>query len=176
MPAVPLVQPRRVILLEPRDTAPDAGAIRAIAPDPAPLVEQRQWVYDFRYERGDVYLLGVHAVELPAPRRTPRAMGRFALEIYSGPTLFERVRFDFPGLGASEPTFPDGGRQPLHGATLSFTAKLTTRVGVMLPATARGNRLVLWDRATDRRWPLPWPAAELTTEAAPSLDAAAPGE
>ena len=29
-------------------------------------------------------------------------MGRFALELYEGPTLIERVRFDFPMLGGPE--------------------------------------------------------------------------
>ena len=64
---------------------------------------------------------------------------------------------------AADPTSAtDAGPRPLHGATFSFTAKLTTRVGVMVPATPRGNRLELWDRATDRRWPLPWPPVEMT--------------
>jgi hypothetical protein len=47
---------------------------------------------------------------------------------------------------------------------VSFAAKLTTRVGVMLPATTRGTRLELWDRATDQRRPLPWPAVETASE------------
>ena len=169
MPGVPLASPRTVILLQPRAVAPDAAAIRATPPDPPPLVEQGQWVYDLRYDRGEIFLKGVHRVELPAPRPTPRMMGRFALELYSGPTLIERVRFDFPGLGVAEAaakTNADGGsRQPLHGASFSFTSKLTTRVGVTLPATARGTKLELWDRATDRRWPLPWPALETTLDA-----------
>jgi hypothetical protein len=46
---------------------------------------------------------------------------------------------------------------------MSLTRKLSTRVGVMLPATDRGTRLEIWDRATNQRWPLPWPATELTT-------------
>jgi hypothetical protein len=162
---MPLVEHRSVILLKPREMGPDAGAIAPIAPDPPPMTSAAQWVYDFRYEKGEVYLLGVHPVTLPAPRETPRSMGRFALELYTGPALIERVRFDFPGLGAYDPGVPDGGRQPIRGAPLSFSAKLTTRIGVMLPATSRGTHLALWDRATDRRWPLPWPAVPLTTEA-----------
>lgn len=146
---------------------PDASAIRAIAPDPTPLVEQTQWVYDLRYEKGDLLLGGVHRTTLDAPRATPRVMGRFALELYSGPTLIERVRFDFPGLGVAEkdaPTVDGGIRLPLHGDPIRFNAKVKTRIGVMLPATMRGTRLSLWDRATDRRWPLPWPATEMTAD------------
>ncbi|HEY6463189.1 MAG TPA: hypothetical protein VIY73_23630, partial [Polyangiaceae bacterium] len=29
-------------------------------PDPAPLVEKSQWVYDLRWDRGELWLLGVH--------------------------------------------------------------------------------------------------------------------
>jgi hypothetical protein len=144
---------------------PEAGAIEPIAPDPTPLVEQKQWVYDLRYDKGELYLAGVHAMSLAEPRPTPRMMGRFALEIYSGPTLIERVRFDFPGLGAVDKTAVDGGKQPLHGGAFSFTSKLSTRVGVTIPATSRGSKLELWDRATNQRWRLPWPAVEMTVDA-----------
>jgi len=167
VPAVPLAKSRTVLLFQPPPTGPDASALVAIAPDPAPLVEQQQWVYDLRYDKGDVFLVAVHPVRLPAPRETPRVMGRFALELYSGRTLLERVRFDFPGLGGVDAvTGADGdaGRRMLHGTSVSFTKKLTSRIGVMLPATSRGTRLELWDRGTGRRWPLSWPAVEMTTE------------
>jgi hypothetical protein len=141
----------------------DAGNVSAAPPDvaltptpadPEPLVERKQWVFDLRWDRGDVWLLGVHRLDLPAPQPTPRAMGRFALELFEGPTLLERVRFDFPLLGAPEPA--DGG------APISFANRLRTRIGVIFPATERGTRLELVDRASGRRWGLDWPAAELT--------------
>ena len=119
--------------------------------DPTPMVERSQWVFDLRWDRGDVWLVGINPLELPAPQATPRAMGRFALELFEGPALIERVRFDFPLLGPPEPA--DGGwRSPP-----SLTQKLRTRVGVVFPATSRGTRLDLLDRATNRRWSLPWP-------------------
>jgi hypothetical protein len=92
-------------------------------------------------------------------------MGRFALELFEGPTLIERVRFDFPLLGAPEPD-----------ASLSFSGKLRTRIGVVFPATKRGTRLELWDRATGRRWSLPWPP-QTAGDASSPVDAAgeAPG-
>ncbi len=128
----------------------DSAALR-IPPDPSPMFDKSQWIFDLRWDRGDVFLLGVHPLALPAPQLTPRAMGRFALELREGPTLIERVRFDFPLLGAGEAL--DGGwsGQP------SLEKKLVTRIGVMFPASKRGTALSLWDRATDRRWPLPWP-------------------
>jgi len=127
-------------------------------PDPAPLVAQAQWVFDLRWDRGDVWLLGVRRISLPAPQPTPRVMGRFALELFEGPTLIERVRFDFPLLAV--PDSRDGGlsRAP------SFTDKLRTRIGVVFPATPRGTRLELVDRATGRRWPVPWPVPPATDD------------
>jgi hypothetical protein len=144
-------EPRRIIDVS---RALDAGApspgmpdiaITKTPPDPPALVERSQWVYDLRWDRGDLWLLGVHPLELAAPQATPRVMGRFAVELFEGPTLIERVRFDFPLLGTAE---PDGSP--------TFGAKLKTRIGVVFPATRRGTRLELWDRATNRRWALPW--------------------
>jgi hypothetical protein len=125
------------------------GVITSTPADPAPLVERNQWVFDLRWDRGDIWLLGVSSLELKAPQATPRVMGRFALELFEGGALFERVRFDFPLLGANDPV--DGGSAP------SFTQKLRTRIGVVFPATRRGTRLELVDRATNRRWSVPWP-------------------
>ncbi len=142
-------------------TAPDI-AMSKTPPDPVPLVERSQWVLDLRWDRGDVWLLGLHSIELPQPQVTPRAMGRFALELFEGPALIERVRFDFPLLGAPEPD-----------AAVSFSSKLRTRIGVVFPATKRGTRLELWDRATGHRWSLPWPpqAGADAPDAAPPADA-----
>jgi hypothetical protein len=131
----------------------DAG-ISKIPPDPPPMSARGQWVFDLRYDKGDLYLLGVHEIDLGAPQPTPRAMGRFALELYEGPTLVERVRFDFPFLGAGELAQDAGNR---YAAPPKFEPKVTTRIGVMFPSTTRGTRLELWDRATDQRWPMPWP-------------------
>lgn len=132
----------------PAATAPDIVITRT-PPDPAAMIERSQWVFDLRWDRGDVFLVGIHPLELPAPQATPRVMGRFALELFEGPTLIERARFDFPLLGAEEPD-----------AALSFTPKLRTRIGVVFPATKRGTRLELVDRATRRRWALPWPVQD----------------
>jgi hypothetical protein len=128
--------------------------IAPTAADPDPLAERAQWVFDLRWERGDVWLLGTRRVLMPAPRVTPRAMGRFALELYEGPALIERVRFDFPMLAV--PDTPDGG----WASPPVLTRKMRTRIGVIFPATQRGTRLELWDRATGARWSLPWPTEQ----------------
>jgi hypothetical protein len=137
-------------------------------PDPTALVSKDQWVYDLRYSAGDLYLLGIHHLELGAPQATPRAMGRFALELFEGATLLERARFDFPmlgdgaGLTATKATPEAGTTLPIQGRPISLTAKVASRIGVMFPAAAKGTRLDIVDRATDRRWPLPWPPSEMT--------------
>ncbi|WP_394833603.1 hypothetical protein LVJ94_44560 [Pendulispora rubella] len=133
-----------------------------IAPDPPPLSERRQWIFDLRYDHGDVYLLGMHQVELAAAQATPRAMGRFALELYEGPTVIERARFDFPMLVAAGIDAGDAGRDRNR---VDFDAKLVSRIGVMFPSTARGTRLELWDRGTDQRWSLPWPPTDTRKDA-----------
>ena len=127
-----------------------------IPPDHKAMDERMQWVFDLRWERGEVFLVQIHKTDMGGPHATPRVMGRFALELYEGPTLIERARFDFPMLGA--PEVSDGGRN----APARLEPKLKTRIGVLFPATARGTRLELWDRAEDRRYPLPWPPQEGT--------------
>lgn len=158
---------------EPADAgAPDARPSKPIPADPTPMQERIQWVFVLRWARNEVYLVAVHKTDMGAAHSTARVMGRFALELFEGPTLIERVRFDFPGLGAEDVS--DGGfRSPVR-----ILQKLDTRIGVFFPATNRGTRLELWDRATNRRWPLPWPPTEGSFSDAPpdggTLDASGP--
>ena len=146
--------------------AREGGApISKTPPDPPPMTERQQWVFDLRWDRGDIYLIEVHKVDMAGPHQTPRVMGRFALELFEGPTVIERVRFDFPMLGPP----PDPADAGPKGQT-RFEPKLRTRIGVLFPATKRGTKLELWDRATNVRMPLPWPP----TEGPASADAGVP--
>jgi hypothetical protein len=163
---------RRLEVKQPfeEDAGRDAGSfvLTSTPPDPRAMVEKEQWVFDLKYRQGEIFLQGVTRTELPGPQRTPRAMGRFALELFEGPTLIERVRFDFPMLADAQ----DGG----WNMPPSMTGKLTTRIGVMFPATKRGTRLELKDRANGSRWGLPWPPREeIRSDAGPSLDAQSSG-
>ena len=154
-----------IALADPPKPAASASSAQArIPPDPPPLVEKKQWVFDLRWDRGDVYMVGIHPLGLSAPQATPRAMGRFALELYEGPTLLERVRFDFPLLMPPE----------ADGAVDVLSAKLKTRIGVLFPATKRGTKIELWDRATNRRWALPWPPPEPDASVTLPTDGAKP--
>jgi hypothetical protein len=119
-------------------------------PDPTPLTSRGQWIFDLRYDHGDIFLTDTRTMELPTAQATPRVMGRFALELFEGPTLIERVRFDFPFLGATEER-KDGGN------FFQLDRRVITKIGVIFPTTTRGTRLELRDRATEERWALPWP-------------------
>lgn len=130
-------------------SSPEAGRPAYVSPEPAPLRERKQYVVDLRWVHGDLYLVSMTTETFPDPRETPRVMGRFALELYEGKTLVERVRFDFPGLAVKDT--PE---------TAKLNAKVSTRIGVLFPAVSRGTHFELWDRVSDTRWPLPWPPAD----------------
>lgn len=134
-----------------KDISKDGRPISKTPPDPTPLEDRRQWVVELRWDRGEVYLVAIRPLDVEAPRATPRVMGRFALELFDRNVLIERARFDFPGLIDGD--FADAG----HLDPPRVDRKLTTSIGVLFPRSPRGTRFELWDRATDRRWPLPWP-------------------
>jgi hypothetical protein len=133
--------------------ASDAGPPPAgYLPDPAPLVTRHQWVVDLGFRGGVVLFGGARRVELAKPAGTPRAMGRFALELYVGKELIDRARFDFPLLGADE--LEGAGR---WDSPVTFERHLSTRAAVILPHSERATRAILVDRATGSVWALPWP-------------------
>jgi hypothetical protein len=138
----------------------DAGApeppAAGYAPDPVALLTRHQWVVDLRYRSGTVTYGGARRVELASATATPRMMGRFAIELYVGKQLLERVRFDFPLLGADEL----GGAPRRWDSPPSFERKLSTQAAVMVPHSERATRALLVDRATGRTWTLPWPFVE----------------
>jgi hypothetical protein len=133
----------------------DAGAPPSgYAPDPVPaLVTRRQWVIELGYQGGTVTFGGARKVEIAKATSTPRAMGRFAIELAVGKELVERVRFDFPLLGADELA----GSVTRWDSPPNFSRYLSTRAAVMVPQSERATRATLVDRATGEMWPLPWP-------------------
>lgn len=150
------------------DAAVDAGGLvdAATAPpkpaaDPKPLTTRERWLFDLRWQADQPRLVGVQRADSPTPVSTPRVFGRFALELYEGTTLIERVRFDFPLLGA------DDGRDAGSSARSALEKNLSTRIGVYFPHTPRGDKLELWDRKSERRWSLAWPPAQPTVDAGP---------
>jgi len=122
-------------------------------PDPEPLRQNEQYEYTFEYETGAVRFVSVRALKYQSPVVTARKMGRFAVELWVGTELVERVRFDFPLLAAEAP--PPKKRRPLSDPP-TLTGG-TLRATVLVPAAWRARRAVLFDRATERETELDWP-------------------
>jgi hypothetical protein len=123
------------------------------APDPPALREARQWILTFRYRAGKVRLLRARRVQLRRPIATPRRMGRYALELMRGPTVVDRLRFDFPLLGADELA----GRSRPYDAPPRFETKAVVVHRVMVPDSPRVAWARLVDRATGAVMAVPWP-------------------
>lgn len=153
------------------------GRHTGFAPDPPPLVSRRKWVYDVIWHEGALFVPTPVAIEKARPTETPRVMGRFHLELYVGPELLERVRFEIPLLGG------DGfsGEKRPFGAPPDFERKLHARARVEVPDSDRATYAVLTDRATGKRVRVPWPrvdgpfpAPAGSSSAAPAASSAAP--
>jgi hypothetical protein len=130
-----------------------------------------QWQFQLLFENGAPSVEQVHKQILPKPVPTPRRMGRFALELWIGRELIDRVRFDFPMIAAEEA--PGVTRRPLHDSP-SLVPNAIARIRVSLPASPRATRLLLVDRATEKVQELPWPPDQIPADAAPSASAASP--
>jgi len=152
-----------VALLRGAATVRGESSQASIPPDPAPLSERMQWQLDLRWERGTARLVAAERVDMGQPRETPRMMGRFALELFQGPTLVERLRFDFPLLGTDDDA--DAGSDASAAKRVLLARKLTTATRVLFPASQRGTTLQLWDRATNVRTVLPWPPNDDSADA-----------
>jgi hypothetical protein len=142
----------------PRDAgAGDGGAAGPSAPgrlpDPPPLTTRHQWVIDLAYGKGEVSVRDSRRIALPRPTPTPRMMGRFAVELYVGRELIDRVRFNFPLLGAGD----WGDDDARWDAPPSFERGLSASAAVVIPHSERTTRALIVDRATGREWPLAWP-------------------
>lgn len=134
------------------------------APDPQPLSMAEQWQFQLLFENGAPRIEHFEKQTLPKPVPTPRRMGRFALELWIGRELIDRVRFDFPLIGAEEA--PGNTRRPLHDAP-SLAPKAIARIRVSLPASPRATRLLLVDRATEKTQELPWPPDQMPASSDP---------
>ncbi len=98
-------------------------------------------------------------------------MGRYAIELWIGQELIERVRFDFPLTAADEA--PPSGPEPIHAPRANLGDGVTATQKLLVPAAERARRAVLVDRATNARTELPWPpdrrANEPDSKPAPNL-------
>jgi hypothetical protein len=114
------------------------------APDPPAEQTLRQVEFHFAFKRGDLALLDHRVIEEASPLGGPRRIGRFAVELFLGQELVERVRFDFPLLGADSDD-------------AEFEKGLSSDALVAVPLIDRATRARLLDRKTRRVLELPWP-------------------
>src|SRR6187402_722574 len=157
--------------LPPPAPPPAPPPLSGSAPDPTPLSMAEQWQYQLLFQNGAPSVEHVEKQSLAKPIATPRRMGRFALELWIGRELIDRVRFDFPLIAAEES--PGVTRRPLHDAP-SLLPHAIARIRVSIPASPRATRLVLIDRATGQGQQLAWPPDRegVPSSSAPTL---APG-
>ena len=125
-------------------------------PDPEPLRLADQWEYELAYDAGKVDVVAARARRFDKPVVSSRRIGRFAIELWIGRELVERVRFDFPGLGMDARPDEPRGRRPLYPPA-NFAQGVHSRQTVLVPAAPRARRAVLVDRATGESRELPWP-------------------
>ena len=124
-------------------------------PDPKP-VNTRDWIaIDFEFTDGRVSAPSSHAVHTNKPRDSSRVVGRYAIELWIGCELIDRVRFNFP-LQAAEAPPTTGKRHPLHEEP-SLTAHARLRTTVLVPVSDRATRAELVDRGNGSRSSLAWP-------------------
>jgi hypothetical protein len=135
--------------------APSAAPrVRPTLPDPEPLRIARHWDYLVSYDAGKVRVVKVTERVFPKPAVTQRHLGRYAIELWIGHELLDRVRFDFPAL-AAEPIVSPGPRPLKETPSLAKAAVVAARV--LVPASPRATRAVLVDRKTGMEQLLPWP-------------------
>jgi hypothetical protein len=125
--------------------APETEVAPPIPPDPTPLVCETVFVLHVQWNKGVISIEGARREKMLKKGALPHHMGRFAVELYVGPTLLDRDRFDVPLLG-------DDG--PMSDA---FGKGLVTTLDVRVPESDRPTRMEIWDRATDKRWIFSYP-------------------
>ena len=139
--------------------SPESGGAGAASDLPDPPAQNYLKFADYllEYASGDVSVLSVELYEVKQPTPAERRLGRFAFELLVGRTLIERVRFDFPLLGASGSSEKD----PME-------AGLTSQVRLTVPHAERATRARILDRKTRKELELPWPPASLSVASAKS--------
>lgn len=141
-------KPKLDAALPKKDALPpllDSAPPKPIPPDPTPLSADAVFILSVKYDRGSVSIVKVRREKLPVKGAVDRHMGRFAAELLSGPTVIERIRFDFPLINDDSKTAE------------AYEKGLVVTVDVKIPDSDRPNKLEIWDRATDKRWKFDYP-------------------
>lgn len=134
--------------IPPAKAKPKAPKPPSDPPDPPPLIQKEQIDFVLLFDKGEISVRSHKDVVLKLDTPSDRRVGRFAFEFFVGPTLIERVRFDFPLLGAGAPEDND----LLEGG-------LTTETKVRVPNAARATHARILDRKTRKIVAIDWPPA-----------------
>lgn len=123
-------------------------------PDPPGRPTADHWTFDIVVKSGDVRIASVRPQKLVRPETTPRLMGRYAIELYIGSELLDRVRFNVPGAG--DGPNPDDNR-PFKRPKFD---RISTKFSVRIADNPRAARARLVDRATGDITNIPWPPGD----------------
>jgi hypothetical protein len=141
------------------------------APDPPAHASRINWVFEISVRDGKVSVDRVKPITFAKPVETPRAVGRFALELYIGRELLDRVRFNVPLMGG-EVTEGNRNNLPRPRFDQNVTAHLTARMAdnpraaylLVVDREAGDAQKFAWPPKSDGRI-LPWKSG--ITDAAP---------
>ncbi len=123
-------------------------------PDPPAHASRKQWTVEVTARDGKVKPERATATTLDKPAESARVIGRFALELYVGKELLDRVRFNVPLMG-DEP--PQGNRNNLPRPR--FDKNVTTHLTVRIADNPRAAYALVVDRDTGDTQKLEWPPA-----------------
>ncbi len=135
-------------------------------PDPPGVPSTTQRLFDIRVDQGKVAIEKVRTVSVKNPEASARVMGRYALELWVGNEILDRVRFNVP-LGADLPREDDG--RPFRRPSFD---KVTTRFTVKVADHPRAVFAKLVDRASGDESKYLWPPrGEALEPFSPAADA-----
>jgi len=141
----------------------------AEAPTPPPLTTARHWAYDIVVRDGEISVAAPKLLQRKQATTTPRLLGRFAIELYVGKELLERVRFEIPLLNNDDPARRGAKKAPPPFP--DFSAKARVHKIVEVPDSPRATYAVLVDRKTEKRTPLLWPPVDAVAPKEPAAGA-----
>jgi len=143
------------------------------APDPPARPSRSQWIFDIAVVNGTPRVASVKAVQRKTPASTARVMGRYALELYVGRELLDRIRFNVP-LTGDGPT-PKEDKRPFRRPSFE---RVNLHLKVRMADNPRARYGLLVDRATGETQRLSWPPSSEPKKKAkktpPPADAGAP--
>lgn len=125
------------------------------AADPPARATEKQWVFDVAWDKGTGTVATAKSADAKKPIATARSMGRFALELWVGKELLDRVRFDVPLLGDDSPY-----REPKAFFKKPTFQRVTTKIKVQMADSPRATVLAFVDRSTGETKKYFWPPDE----------------